>query len=78
MQAVCVRMRRKFVILVNGTYYTDFSVHRVQYLHRHKARHWCFFKPSRPGEQYGISAPACVLREEVAQKPLARPLGGPL
>ena len=31
-----------------------------------------------PGEQYGFSAPACVLREEEAQKPLVRPLGGPL
>ena len=30
-----------------------------------------------PGEQYGFSAPACVLREEEAQKPLVRPLGGP-
>ena len=31
-----------------------------------------------PGEQYGFSTPACVLREEEAQKPLVGPLGGPL
>ena len=32
----------------------------------------------RPGLAVWVSAPACVLREEEAQKPLVRPLGGPL